>query len=69
MNMEPELLPCPWCGKQPEIDDDLECGAIIRCVEQQCPVGPEVYRDNEVGRPGYTLVTQAWNTRTPKAAP
>ena len=55
-----ELLPCPFCGEQPETDDGFEplkSATYVLCVNQDCPA----YTSD------FMCLPEEWNTRyTPK---
>ncbi|MBL4768118.1 MAG: Lar family restriction alleviation protein [Rhodobacteraceae bacterium] len=59
----PELLPCPFCGGDAELqvpeNDDVKL-AIVMCMKCYS-VGSEQFTDNQA--------ITAWNTRTPPQAP
>jgi hypothetical protein len=64
MSHDPKPLPCPFCGTDPEIDNDPDaCGGTVECMERSCAVRPSVYFDHEPHADGFHLAVQAWNQR------
>ena len=71
--MTSELLPCPFCGEQPEVypkRPEIEGDAFgqVRCENEACPANPVVNDGCDVsdyrGSDAYkTLAITAWNTR------
>ncbi len=61
--MSEQLLPCPFCGNQPWLDDDMETGGQVECANSKCLVCPSIFYDNEENSSGIDLATEAWNTR------
>lgn len=57
--MSEKLLPCPFCGAQPMIEDmhEGDCGAEITCANSECRAIISVYEDTE------EKSIAAWNTR------
>ena len=57
-------LPCPFCGRPPEVDaPDGHPGSnpyhFVACYGEACPVQPET-----PGKPSEAEAVEAWNTRT-----
>jgi hypothetical protein len=54
-----ELLPCPFCGLQPDLIQAHNDAAwwIVSCPHQDCEVGPTIERE------GKGVAVAAWNKR------
>jgi hypothetical protein len=53
------LLPCPFCGEQPELNDHGKIGTWIQCENKSCDVEPFAHCDTKAE------TISAWNTRAP----
>ena len=44
------ILPCPWCGKQPKIQENQldEIFAMVYCDNRRCPAMPTVMDSRRV---------------------
>lgn len=62
MGKEYEVLPCPWCGKAPELrlNGHAPMWYDVACHSPACPVEPQ---SKQYGRPGRAV--KAWNKRHP----
>ena len=67
----PTPLPCPFCGKQPEVtphDIDGEIWAIVTCENQKCAAHPSVLDSRRINACKTTAAAAAaairrWNRR------
>jgi hypothetical protein len=64
-----ELMPCPFCGKQPRACPDTSYGAAtVYCPDvNECSVAPQADADLVAGETLDDAVAK-WNTRTPTPA-
>ncbi len=66
--MKVELLPCPFCGRQPRVIPDTSYGeARVMCCDD-CPVQPIASAELADGETLQTAIA-AWNTRPSPANP
>lgn len=38
--MKDDLMPCPFCGEQPEVVEKVRGSITIRCTSKKCTVKP-----------------------------
>jgi hypothetical protein len=72
------LLPCPWCGKAPQLvpEDTMSDGdawAAVVCVNSRCAAQPKVTDGSNVASTStnyFALAARRWNRRfsTPTGA-
>ena len=55
-----EIRDCPFCGHQPEQNDDDSNATGIWCQNYDCKVRPLIYDKNDEG---FAAMKKAWNTR------
>lgn len=61
---KPRLKPCPWCGKEPFLESDIDSYGryfVLDCGHLRCRVAPRtrVYRTE-------ATAVRHWNTRKAK---
>lgn len=60
----PELLPCPFCGAAPEVDNEPEgCGCTIECMSRECLVRPTIYCEGDDDQDAGEIAYAEWNRR------
>jgi len=71
-----ETLPCPFCGKKPEVwpknpEEEGDCWGCVRCSNDDCPAQPSVYDgeeecDDRGSKEYQNAAIRRWNRRRPR---
>lgn len=63
MTKQPELKPCPFCGKKPVLADDDPANTYIYCDNAKCQMCPDTLYASR------RKVIRLWNTRKGEKKP